>query len=386
VEGRSSVRDWLRQHPIATAPALLAIGKAAESMTLGALDALPEGVADGLVISKAGHLDPQRLARHGLIGLTAGHPLPDVHSLEAGERLLAFLARQPAGRELLCLISGGASSLVEVLRPGLSLEQLQRTNAWLLASGLPIAAMNRVRRALSRIKGGGLLGYLGPRRVTALLISDVEGDDPAVIGSGLLFPSPATELSDLPLPPWLRPWVQAPEPPAAGPPVAAHIVARLADAMEAAAAEGRRLGYPVRLRRAFQNGEAETVGRRLAREILEAPPGLLLWGGETRVRLPAEPGRGGRNQQLALAAATVLQGAAGVWLLAAGTDGSDGPGEDAGALVDGGTLARGQAEGLDAVESLRRADAGSFLAAAGDLLHTGPTGANVMDLLIGLRA
>jgi glycerate 2-kinase len=165
-----------------------------------------------------------------------------------------------------------------------------------------------------------------------------------------------------------------------------HIVARLADALEAAAAAGRQLGHAVRLPPEFLHGEAATVGRQAARELLEGPPGLTIWGGETRVCLPDQPGRGGRNQHLALAAATILEGSADAWLLAAGSDGSDGPGEDAGALVDGGTLARGREWGLDPQRALREADSGTFLDAAGDLLHTGPTGTNVMDLLIGLRS
>jgi hydroxypyruvate reductase len=125
---------------------------------------------------------------------------------------------------------------------------------------------------------------------------------------------------------------------------------------------------------------------RLAQLLQEAPPGVVhVWGGETTVTLPAHPGRGGRCQQLALAAARELAGRDDAWLLAAATDGSDGPGDDAGALIDGGTIARGEAEGFDAAAVLARADAGRFLEASGDLLATGPTGTNVMDLVLGLR-
>jgi glycerate 2-kinase len=132
-------------------------------------------------------------------------------------------------------------------------------------------------------------------------------------------------------------------------------------------------------------GDAAAAGRRLAAELLDGPASVHIWGGETGVELPANPGRGGRNQQLALAAAEVLAGHDKVWLLAAGTDGSDGPGEDAGAVIDGGTLARGELDGLNAAACLHRADAGSFFEASGDLISTGPTGTNVMDLVIGLK-
>ncbi|MCK7580211.1 MAG: hypothetical protein MZV65_34185 [Chromatiales bacterium] len=136
----------------------------------------------------------------------------------------------------------------------------------------------------------------------------------------------------------------------------------------------------------FITGDAATVGARLAQGLRAAAPGTVrVWGGETTVTLPPRPGRGGRCQQLALAAALELNGSTGTWLLAAGTDGSDGPTEDAGALVDGGTIGRGELAGADAVAALGAADAGSFLEASGDLVQTGPTGTNVMDLMLGLR-
>ena len=127
-------------------------------------------------------------------------------------------------------------------------------------------------------------------------------------------------------------------------------------------------------------GDTLATGRALAQQLCAGPAGVQVWGGETTLQLPPDPGRGGRNQSLALSAALALQGRDDVWLLAAGTDGSDGPTEDAGALVDGATVARGQVDDLDAQRCLDRADAGSFLEASGDLIHTGPTGTNVMDV------
>jgi hydroxypyruvate reductase len=389
VEGRGLVHRYLSGSADAGEFALVALGKAAGSMALGAVDALGERLVDGLVISKPGHLDRQALAAAGLTALEGGHPVPDASSLGAGERLLEYLNGLPAGRELLFLISGGASSLVEVLQQGVGLEDLQAVNRWLLGSGLSITAMNRVRKGLSAIKGGRLLRHLQGRRVLALMISDVPGDDPAVIGSGLLVPDPTLrgELAALELPDRVRQLIGDPgdlpvDSPAT---VTIEILATLKDARAAAAAEARRLGYPVHLSHAFLSAEAGNCGRRLALELLDSWPGVYVWGGEPSVWLPEEPGRGGRNQHLALAAATVIEGRDDICFLSAGTDGTDGPGEDAGALVDGGTIGRARRAGFEAQECLARADSGSLLAASGDLIDTGPTGTNVMDLMLGLK-
>jgi hydroxypyruvate reductase len=164
------------------------------------------------------------------------------------------------------------------------------------------------------------------------------------------------------------------------------VVASLADAREAAAAKARELGYAVTLNRAHLGGDVEMLGRRLGYELRDTWPGLYIWGGEPTIRLPEHPGQGGRNQHLALVVATQISGRRDLCFLAAGTDGGDGPGEDAGALVDGGSVGRGsRALGIDPEICLARADSGRFLEASGDLIQTGPTGTNVMDLMIGLK-
>jgi hydroxypyruvate reductase len=388
VDGQAVVRAALQGWQGSGELALVAIGKAAQAMAMGARDALGERIVEGLVISKQGHLDQRFLERAVWQGLEGGHPLPDGRSLAAGQALLGFLEQQPAGRPLLLLISGGASSLVEVLRDGVGLEDLQRANAWLLGSGLPIGEINRVRRRLSAIKGGGLLRCVEGHPLEVLLISDVPGDDPAIIGSGLLVPPamPDEDLHGLPLPEWLADLLGAlPEQVVAESGAACRVVANLDQACDAAEAAARGLGYPVFRSPVLLSGGAAEAGVQLARELMAGPPGLYVWGGETTVVLPPEPGQGGRNQHLALAAALELAGRDNICLLAAGTDGSDGPTEDAGGLVDGGTLARAGLDGLDGQDCLRRADAGTLLAAAGDLLHAGPTGSNVMDLVLGLK-
>ncbi|WP_295444216.1 DUF4147 domain-containing protein [uncultured Thiodictyon sp.] len=389
-DGRAAVSRALGAAGAAGPWWLIAIGKAAAAMTLGALDCLGSECLGGLVIEKTLPPDLRRFTAHGIACLTGGHPLPTQSSLVAGEQLLIALAHTPPGARLLVLMSGGASSLVEVPVAGLGLAELERLNRWLLASGLPIGPMNRVRTAVSRIKGGGLLAALpsGPPRVLA--ISDVPGDDPGVIGSGLLVPAVglAVALAGLQLPPWLRTWVDrgltqrgaASRP---GPPI--ELVATLELAKSAAAAAARAAGLPVLVHPAFLDGEAAQRGRELARQVRDGAPGVQVWGGETTVRLPPVPGRGGRNQHLALAAALELAGHRDCWLLAAGTDGSDGPGEDAGALVDGWTLERAAIAGLTPEDCLARADSGRLLAASADLIYTGPTGTNVMDLVVGLK-
>lgn len=390
VGGRHLVAEHLASVAAPQQAILIAVGKAAGAMAQGALDAWGPAIQGGLVISKPGHLDCFALASQGLDSIEGSHPVPGPGSLRAGERLLGLLGGLPRGAEILFLISGGASSLVEVPAGGLGLEELARANRWLLGSGLDIGRMNRVRKALSRIKAGGLLGWLGGRKARVLLISDVPGDDPAVIGSGLLVPDPAlSAVAGLDLPPWLAQAVRvglaerAGRPRPEAPPL--RILAGLDHAKQAAAEAGRQIGYTVQIHSEFLDGEAGETGQRLAGVLASSEPGLHLWGGETTVRLPPDPGRGGRNQHLALAAALEIRGRDDLLLLAAGTDGTDGPTEDAGALVDGATLDRAAVEGLDGEGCLARADAGTLLEAAGDLIRTGPTGTNVMDLVLGLR-
>jgi len=384
VQGRRCVAEHLKRQPLQGRVWAVAVGKAAASMLAGAQDVIR--IERALLVTKPGYA-PVHCAPSVEV-IESGHPVPDERSLAVGQRLLDLMTTAPVDVEWLFLISGGASSLIEVLQEGLMLADLQRVNQWLLASGLAIDEMNAVRRRLSRIKGGQLCDYLGGRSARALLISDVPGDDPRIIGSGLLAAGYADSIAAEKLPDWINGLlVGLPEVPeqtgCAG--VETQIVARLDHALDAVTAQADAQGltvfrYPERL-----IGEAAEVGRDLALQLRDAAPGVHLWGGETTVTLPDHPGQGGRCQQLALAASIELAGDERITLLAAGTDGSDGPGEIAGACIDGGTLARGQQAGLDALHALKRADAGAFLEACGDLLETGPTGTNVTDLVIALK-
>src|SRR3569623_660829 len=388
VHGRACVQNFLAANPVCGVQHVVAIGKAAAPMLEGAQTVLGQALRAALLITKSGHATPTAARIPGVTLIEAGHPLPDQSSLHAGAALLDFIAATPPHAPLLFLLSGGTSSLVEVLPEGVSLTELRRANGWLLGSGLDILAVNAVRKDLSCIMGGRLASRLGGRRAVLLLISDVAGDDPAAIGSGLLLANKEKRVEvDAVVPDWLRPLL-AKAPPLApvGPTaVATHIIATLDHALAAAASAAQGLGYAVHRHADRLCGDAATQGRRLAAELVNGRAGIHLWGGETTVALPDHPGRGGRNQQLALAAALALAGHDKVYLLAAGSDGSDGPGGDAGALVDGATVARGAAAGWAAADCLQRADAGSFLEASGDLIRTGPTGTNVTDLAIGFK-
>ncbi|MDD5394700.1 MAG: DUF4147 domain-containing protein [Thiothrix sp.] len=332
---------------------VIAIGKAAEAMFSGAWRYLHDKLASALLITKHGHVSTAFAALDNVQVIESAHPVPDESSLQAGLALITYLQNLPEDEAYLFLISGGTSSLVEVLEEGWTLERLQETTQELLANGASIHEINTVRRSLSRIKGGKLWQYLGTCPVSCLLISDVPDDDPAVIGSGLLFPARPENFD----------W---------------QIVASNQQMLAA-------MGENAVIMPDFLEGNVESAAQTCIEHLRNSDPGIYLWGAETTVQLPANPGRGGRNQHFALAAALQLRPDDNILLLAAGTDGTDGVTEDAGALVDNGTTQRGNYQNFDPVDCLQRADAGTFLDASGDLIHTGPTGTNVMDVIIGLK-
>jgi hydroxypyruvate reductase len=364
VEGRQCTATALRAaagwRPLKVWTA--AVGKAASAMALGAHDALGAIQERLLLITKDGHVHAEARALPGVEIHESAHPLPDARSIAAGERLLEWVQELPSDVAPLFLISGGASSLVEVLAPGVTLAELKQANDAGIASGVAIAELNANRRKLSRIKGGRLTAQLAGRQALALFISDVPGDDPAVIGSGIL--GPAADGADH---------------------VERSVIASIDHAVAAAGAAARGRGFVVRMAADRFDGDARRLAVRFTHELDLYPEAIQIWGGESVVRLPPHPGQGGRNQHLALAAARGIAGRRDLMLLAAGTDGTDGVSLDAGALVDGETCARIALAELDVEKCLSRADSGTALASAGDLIHTGPTGTNVGDLVIGLK-
>jgi len=396
VDGRRVVLQELTRRPLDGEWHLVAVGKAAAAMAQGAVAALDSQIAGGVIIVPVEHVPTGfNPATHGLRVMYGSHPLPDESSLAAGQSVADFVAGLEAGTQVLFLVSGGASSLVDCLVPGASLADLQALNRWALQSGAPIAQVNALRRRLSSLKGGGLARIARGRRMLALMISDVPGDDPRIIGSGLLHAFPdeyAGEPGTATLPPELRDLQDRlqsrPQADAGVPAVPVRIVASVGAACRAAAAAARAQGLQARLMRARIDGDSAELGVRFVASLARQPAGIVqVRGGESTVSLPAQPGRGGRNQHLALSAALELErrGLHDAHLLAAGTDGIDGAASDAGALVDVGTCQRGRDAGCDPIASLARADSGTFLEAAGDLLHTGPTLTNVGDLVLGLR-
>ncbi|MFP5287211.1 MAG: glycerate kinase, partial [Thermoanaerobaculia bacterium] len=382
---------------------VVALGKAATGFARGVRQvpgALDPGAPRLLLRthSSPALLDPAWEQRSG------GHPVPDRQSLAAGERLERWLGEIPAGAPLLTLISGGGSACVEAPVPGISPEDLAATQSVLLASGLPIQAVNAVRKHLSRIKGGGALRATGGRipRILALLLSDVPGDDPATIASGPFAADPTTfsdaleAISGLTVPESVRRHLAAgargevPETVKPGDPlldrVETVVVGSARTAAASAVAEARRQGLSAV--DAMLEGEAS----RAARELVERGRSLtgsgvaLVLGGETTVTLSGVTGRGGRNQELALAAAREIAGRQDELVLALATDGEDGPTRAGGALVDGATWEAIRGAGIDPDSALARHDSHPALAAVpGTLLETGPTGTNVGDLAVYLR-
>jgi hydroxypyruvate reductase len=392
VDGRRVTAAALADIELPRGCPVLAVGKAAPAMLAGAADQLTDHIGPVLCITRADAARPGEPGVGPVRVVFGDHPVPGALSLAAGQELLAFLDRLPPHLPLLCLWSGGSSALVEALPDGITLEDLACANRWLLASGLAIDAVNRVRARLSRLKAGRLAQRLVGRAVTVLAISDVPGDAPGVIGSGPWTPPPGPLAGGWPadLPAWLvRLLARAsPEPTAEDTALATvdyRVVANGRLALGAAAEAARTAGVSSTLHEASLQGAVEEAADRILATVAAGAPGLHAWSGETTVRLPPTPGAGGRNSHLALALACALAGREDIVALCAATDGSDGTGEAAGGWADGGVVNRGRALGLEARDALERADSGSFLRATGDALVTGPTGTNVMDLVFVLK-
>ncbi|MFL6862498.1 MAG: glycerate kinase [Allosphingosinicella sp.] len=353
---------------------LLALGKAAVPMTR-AVEAHWRGPLEGLAVAPRGAATP--LGR--IQAVAAGHPLPDRASVTAAERLLRLAEGAGADDLVLLLLSGGASALACLPGEGLGLDAKRQLTDRLLRSGAGISEINVVRRHLSRFKGGRLALAAAPARLVTLAISDTFLDRPEDIGSGPTAGDP-TGIDDA-LAILTEHGIAAPETGWSETPKSVlgdyRIVARGRDALHAAAAEAERRGYRPR---AFEcEGEARRVGAEHARLARALGPGeALISGGELTVTVTGA-GRGGPNQEYALAAAIGLKGARGLAGLAGDTDGIDGNGDAAGAFFDGRTAGRG------AEAALAANDSGAFLDRRGALFRPGPTGTNVNDLRIVLR-
>jgi hydroxypyruvate reductase len=376
-------------------------GKASGAMALAVENVLDARVVDGLVVVKDGYAVPTRRIR-----LTeAGHPVPDARGEAAALEIVGRVRAAGPGALVLFLVSGGGSALTPAPAPPVTLAEKQETTRLLLAAGATINELNAVRKHLSLLKGGQLARAAAPASVVSLILSDVVGDPLDVIASGPTAPDRSTFAEALAV--LERKGVAARVPAAVRERLAAGAAGRIEETpkpgdrlfehvrnivignnalvVDAAAAEARRLGYRAELLTRSLQGEARDVARDLVARGRALPPRTcLIAGGETTVTVRGN-GRGGRCQELALAAALELTDAELV-VLAAGTDGTDGPTDAAGGVADGGTVARGERAGRSARTALDDNDAYGFLSLTGDLVVSGPTNTNLLDIYLVLKS
>lgn len=309
----------------------------------------------GLVITKYGHLENERQFGANVQVIEASHPVPDENSLFAGEQALAFVKSLEKHDSLLMLVSGGASALVEKLKDGMRLGDLQDFNNRLLSQNKTIAQINAARSEISLIKKGRLLNQCNAGAIHTLAISDVRGDDVSVIGSGV----GACDLKH----------------------ARAKVIGSNQVARQAIARQLERANIEVNCNQESLYGDVFEVAETVAKMLRDGPAGGYVLGGETVIDLPPNPGVGGRNQSLALAIAKRLGHREGIVVLAAGSDGTDGPTSSAGGVVDSAAFV----DSAKAQKALDQANAGAFLEEHGALFVTGPTGTNVMDLLVAVK-
>jgi glycerate 2-kinase len=378
-------------------------GKASVPMAAAVEAQLGDLIDEGLVVIPEGYGDH---TMGGVIEFAeATHPIPNAAGEQAAKRTMEMARGCGADDLLIALISGGGSALWPLFAEGISLEEARATFTALLKSGATIHQFNTLRKHISRISGGRLAAAAAPASCLALIISDVPGDDLSVISSGPTVPDPTTFndaaeiLESFGLPETIptsvirhidrgrkKPELETPKP---GDPLFDRVRTALVgcnrNALDAAEAEARRLGYATRIVGDRVEGEANQVGRELVRQALEteaARPTCLIWGGETTVTVRGT-GRGGRNQELALGAALALEGSERkMVVLSGGTDGVDGPTDAAGAWATPETTKRSRGLGVSPEEALARNDTYNFFSQAGGLLQTGPTHTNVMDIQI----
>lgn len=398
---------------------LIALGKAALAMSAGALSVLREAnlgtsLDAVLIITKdlpaRDQLNKEITRAQAQLGvrcqlMQGGHPVADERSLQAGQTLLEWVANSGERDRYLVLLSGGASALAVQPVDGISLAEKTAWVQRLMQAGAAIDELNLLRRYLSRLKGGGLARAMAPASHLTLAISDVPGDDPRVIGSAptLDYAAQPQAVRALCERYGFEQLMEQRVPPAAvsgaAPQAAYAVIATLEDALEAVCEEGRRLGYRLINRGRVFYGDLDThvhdfcQALRLQASALsqQEPPYLIVAAGEPRLTLALDPAQptcgeaaGGRAQHFALLCARELQGVAGVTVLAAGTDGSDGPTLAAGACVDGTTWAAIQAAGIEPQQALDHYRSHPALASVGALLTTGATGTNVADLFLGI--
>lgn len=372
---------------------LVAIGKAAWRMAKAAKETLKEKIKKGIVITKYGHSEGEI---ENLEIYEAGHPIPDENTIKATERALEIVEDLNEKDVVLFLVSGGGSALFEKPKGSVTLQQLRSVTDQLLKSGANIEEINAVRKHLSEVKGGRFAQKVQPARVVCLILSDVLSNRLDVIASGPAHPDASSSEDALRILEKYNIQVDEnvleelkEETPKELSNVESHIIADVKLACEKAVEVAKRLGYNATILTSSLDCEAKEAGffiGAIAREIVlhERPlkkPCAIVLGGETVVHVKGR-GKGGRNQELALAAAIKIAGLENVVVCSVGTDGTDGPTDAAGGVVDGETVRRIKDAGFDPVELLEDNDSYEALKIANDLLITGPTGTNVNDLML----
>ena len=387
---------------------VVGLGKAAYPMTRALVDAMRDRIAGGVVVTKYGHAPDGPLSENIAI-YEAGHPVPDENGVTGAGRAVELLRGADRETLVVCLISGGGSALFVAPAEGLSLDDKQVMTRILLKGGADIVELNTVRKHLSRVKAGRLAEAASPARVLSLILSDVIGDPLDFIASGPTSPDTTTWADALAIvtrydtaeemPQKIRQLLRdgsegkIPDTPKKGNPlfdrVENIIIGSNRIATEAARKKAQRLGYEPVVLTTELHGEARDAALWLYRQVLESQSCLasgrkricLIAGGETTVTVRGK-GLGGRNTEMALAFAMAIEGTSGITFLSAGTDGTDGPTDAAGAFADGETIPKARALGLDAQSFLDDNDSYHFFEKTGGLFKTGPTGTNVMDLQI----
>lgn len=368
---------------------IVAFGKAAPAMAGATSEILGENLSGGIVVSKY----KSDVVLDGLSLYLAGHPVPDEISQQAGEAIRALLSQSSENDLVLFLISGGGSALITSPVEGVSLGDLQGLTSLLLGSGARIDEINTLRRALDQVKGGGLARAAHPSKQVSLILSDVVDSPLEAIASGATVPNPTRNADARDIlekynllrqtPPAILNALAQDDSGTHTPTGEILIVGSNQISAETARDAAIREGFDARVLTTSLQGEAAKKGRELALGLVaaEAHPRCLIVGGETTVTLGSDPGEGGRNQELALAAVDVLAGAKNRLFITLASDGDDGPTDAAGAVVNGDTLNRAKAFGLDPQAHLRAHSSYPFFDQLGDLLKPGPTGTNVNDLV-----
>lgn len=370
---------------------LVAFGKASCGMASAAAERLGHRLTAGVASIPAG----ARFSLSGIESYHGGHPLPTEGSLAAGRAVARLLERTRRGDLVLVLISGGGSAMLEWPLEGIRLEDLQALTQLLLHSGAPIEDINVVRKAISQIKAGGVARLAAPAQVVALILSDVVGDRLSAIASGttVLRRVPAEDACQVlarynilqKVPDRIRTALEAaPVHRTSARRPGNHLVGSNRLALEAASAQARALGFHPRVINTRMHGEARLVAEGFARRLARTEPGTcLLMGGETTVTIRGD-GKGGRNQEFALAASMVLPDAPRTAIMSLATDGVDGPTDAAGAVVTSELRERAEAAGLNLADALAANNSYPALKRLGGLIQTGPSGTNVNDIVIGL--